>query len=292
MAMRGSSPAAGMRASRFRCWLTLAVICTIVGGLLCTASFLWAFLRAPLVSGANLSNGAVALINGTAVSTRLLLSQKIFYFHVPVAVVSLVFIMVSAVYSICFLARQKQAYDTRARICMLLGLIFIVATMITGDLWTRHDWGVWWVWEPRLTTYFILMLLAIGYFILRSAIDDPAKRARMAAVLAILAAIDAPLSFVITRMVPSSIHPVIFRSDSGLPPNMLIPFLMAIFGMLILSFGLYQLRLRTEEQALELEDLKQRYEDLRSAAVSRPSGTAAPTTPSPASTTTPTAPQA
>ncbi len=251
-----SSDAMGTR--RRLPWETIAIVAVILGCALTTVDFLWAFLRAPMVAGARLEEPA--LIGGTVVTTKMLFSQKIFYFHVPVAIVSFAFVIVAAVYAVLFLARRSERYDVRCRLCMQVGLIFIIATMISGDLWTRHDWGVWWVWEPRLTTYFILTLLVIAYFILRAAIDDPERRARFSAVFAIIAAIDAPISFMITRLIPSSIHPVVLRSDSGLSPDMLIPFLCGIFGMALVGFGIYRLRLRIEEQAAEVEQLKREFE--------------------------------
>lgn len=243
-------------------WEMLAGVCVVVGILLTTFGFVWAFTRAPMVNGALLSDGATVVIGGQVVTNVQLFSQKIFYFHVPVAVASFAFIIAAAVYGVMFLVRKACRYDTRSRICMEVGLAFIIATMASGDLWTRFEWGAWWVWEPRLTTYFILMLLVFAYFILRTAMDDPEKKARFAAVFSVIAAIDAPISFFITRMIPSSVHPVVFRSDSGLPPDMLIPFLTSLFGMCLIAFGIYRLRLRTVEQAQEVEALKQRLEEL------------------------------
>ena len=243
-------------------WERLAIVCVAAGLLLTVFAFLWTFLRAPMVEGATLSNGATVVINGQVVENKLLFSQKIFYFHVPVAIVSFVFIIVAAVYAVLYLVRKDAAYDMRSQTCMEVGLVFILATMVSGDLWTRAEWGVWWVWEPRLTTYFILMLLVIAYFVLRTAVDEPEKRARFAAVFAVVAAIDAPISFFITRMIPSSVHPVVFRTDSGLPPDMLVPFLCGIFGMALAGFGVYRLRLRLAAQAREVEDLKRRLEEL------------------------------
>ena len=149
---------------------------------------------------------------------------------------------------------------------MQVTLVFIIATMISGDVWTRFEWGVWWVWEPRLTTYFILMLLVIGYFILRNALDDPERSARFGAVFCIIAFIDAPISFFITRLVPSSVHPVVFRTDSGLPPAMLIPFLLGLFGMCMIAFALYRCALRVNTAADEVEELKERLEELDASA--------------------------
>ncbi len=112
------------------------------------------------------------------------------------------------------------------------------------------------MWEPRLTTYFILMLLVIGYFVLRNALDDPEKAERFAAGFCIVAFVDAPISFLITRLVPSSVHPVVFRTDSGLPPLMLIPFLLGMVGVLMIAFALYRYALSVNAAADEVEDLK------------------------------------
>ena len=234
------------------------------GALLTAADIVWTFTLAPLVQGAQLAQSTV--IAGTEVSTKLLLSQKIFYLHVPVAVASFAVMLFAAYYGIRFLMTKDRAFDVRSRTAMQVTLVFVIATMVSGDLWTRFEWGVWWVWEPRLTTYFILMLLVIGYFILRNAIDDPERRARFCAVFSVVAFIDAPISFLITRLVPSSIRPVVFRTDSGLPPMMLIPFLLGLFGMLMVAFAIYRYALRVNEGAIEVEELKQLLEEREAAA--------------------------
>lgn len=231
----------------------------VLGAVLTAIDVVWTFTLAPLVQGAQLSEPVV--IGGTQVTTKLLLSQKIFYLHVPVAVASFAVMALAAYFALRFLMTKERSYDVRSKTAMEVTLVFIVATMISGDLWTRFEWGVWWVWEPRLTTYFILMLLVIGYFILRNAIDDPERRARFCAVFGIVAFVDAPISFLVTRLVPSSIHPVVFRTDSGLPPMMLIPFLLGLFGMLMIAFVLYCTAQRINADALEVEELKQQLEE-------------------------------
>jgi len=125
-------------------------------------------------------------------------------------------------------------------------LLFVILTLITGDLWTRFEWGKWWVWEPRLTTYFIMTLLVIAYFVLRNSIEDEERRATYAAAFGIIAFIDAPISFMITRIVPSSVHPVVLRSGGGLTGVQLAAFLIGLFGMLMLAWSVYQVRLREE----------------------------------------------
>ena len=239
--------------------MRLFPIILVQGAVLTAIDVVWTFTLAPLVQGAQLSEPVV--IGGAQVTTKLLLSQKIFYLHVPVAVASFAVMALAAFFAFRFLMTKDRSYDVRSKTAMEVTLVFIVATMISGDLWTRFEWGVWWVWEPRLTTYFILMLLVIGYFILRNAIDDPERRARFCAVFGIVAFVDAPISFLVTRLVPSSIHPVVFRTDSGLPPMMLIPFLLGLFGMLMIAFVLYCTAQRINADALEVEELKQQLEE-------------------------------
>jgi heme exporter protein C len=230
-----------------------------VGALLTTVAFVLTFTTAPLVHSAAVD--VPAFIGGEMVTNKLLLSQKIFYFHMPVAVVSLVMLLFTALFGILFLVRRDRRFDLRAKVATEIALVFIVMTMVTGEFWERYEWGVWWTWEPRLTSYFILTLLVIGYFILRNAIDDPERRAVYAAVFGIIAAINAPISLLITRLVPSGAHPVIFRTDSGLPPPMLLPLLLAMAGMFCIAFGLYRFRLREQSLRERLEILKEGLED-------------------------------
>ena len=235
-----------------------------MGAVLTAVDVVWTFTLAPLVQGAQLSEPVA--IAGQMVTTKLLFSQKIFYLHVPVAIASFVVMGFVAYYGVRFLMTKERVYDLRGYVAAQVPLVFIVATMVSGDLWTRFEWGVWWVWEPRLTTYFILMLLVIGYFILRNAIEDPERSAKFAAVFCVIAFIDAPISFLITRLVPSSVHPVVFRTDSGLPPMMLIPFLLGMAGVLMVAVALYRYALRVSTAEVEVEELKQRLEELDAAA--------------------------
>jgi heme exporter protein C len=245
-----------MKSSRFD---TLLPVLFVAGALLAVAGFLVAFLVAPLVYGAAVDEPAV--IGGQVVTNRLLLSQKIFYFHVPVAIASFAALVFTAVFGALFLAKRDRIWDTRARVATEVALVFILMTMVSGEFWERFEWGVWWTWEPRLTTYFILMLLVIGYFILRNAIDDPQRRATYASVFGILAFIDAPISLFITRLVPSGVHPVIFRSDSGLSPEMILSLLLSLAGFVCIAFALYRFRMREQLLRQRLETLKETLED-------------------------------
>ncbi len=213
----------------------------IAGGILTTIGFLLAFLYAGPVNGAAVEG--VEIIGGEIVTNKLLISQKIFYFHMPCAITSMLALIFAGYYAIRFLQTRQSRYDTCAKTATEIGLLFIVATMITGDLWTRFEWGVWWTWDPKLTTYLILMLIIIGYFVLRAAVDDPERRGVFASVLSIIALVDVPLCFMITRLVPSSLHPVVLR-EGGMSGDMVLTLMFCMFGMLCLGFAMYRLRFR------------------------------------------------
>jgi heme exporter protein C len=235
----------------------LVFVALAVGAVLTTVAFVLAFLvAAPVLANNSLTTGGGAMIGGKLIENPVLFSQKIFYFHVPVAITSFVVFFFTAFYGVRFLMTKDRAYDTKARIATEVTLLFVALTMITGDIWTRYEWGKWWVWEPRLTTYFIMMMLVIVYFVLRASIEDEERRATYAAAFGILAFLDAPISFAITRIVPSGAHPVVFRVGGGLDFAQSGTFALGMVGMLLLGYAIYQLRIREETAKDRLEALK------------------------------------
>ena len=227
------------------------------GAVLTTVGFLMAFLYAAPVNGAALSSPE--LVGDVMVTHQQLFSQKIFYFHMPVAIVSFVALAFGAYYGFRFLSTREQRFDTCSRAAMEIALLFVVFTMVTGDLWTRFEWGVWWTWEPRLTTYLILMLIIIAYFVMRNAVDDPERRATYSSVISIIALVDVPICFMITRLIPSSVHPVITR-EGGMAPDMAMTVMVIMAGMLLVGFALYRLRFRQLRLAERVEALKEQLE--------------------------------
>ena len=234
--------------------LRIAIVLVVIGGLLTTAAFFMAFFTAEVQQfGTVVFDSEIETVFDVAPAqlqpaegiayVRPWFSQKIFYFHVPVAEASFLVLLIAAFFSVRFLTTKRAEYDTKARVAMETSLLFVVLTMITGDLWTKASWGVWWDWEPRLTTYFIMMLMMIAYFVLRNSIEEEERRAVYAAVFGIVAAINAPISFMITRIIPST-HPVVFKS--GMASSNLMPFIIAQVGMLMLGFGIYVARMSEE----------------------------------------------
>ena len=245
-------PEAGQWPDKIAPWMALA------GAIVTTIGFLLAFLYAAPVAGATV-DGAV-LIGDEMVSNKLLLSQKIFYFHMPVAIVSFCALGFACYYSVRLLLSKNQRYDTCARAAMEIALVFVICTMATGEMWTRFEWGVWWTWEPRLTTYLILMLIVIAYFVLRTAVDEPERRATYAAVVSIIAFIDVPICYMVTRLIPSSLHPVVFR-QGGMTADMGITVGVVMIGMLMVGFAFYRLRFRDLRLQQRVEAIKEQLED-------------------------------
>lgn len=236
----------------------LAIPALAAGVVLTTAGFLAAFLLVAPVNGAALESPE--LVGDVMVTHQQLLSQKIFYFHMPVAIVSFVLLAFGAYYGVRFLTTREARFDTCSRVAMELTLLFVVFTMITGDLWTRFEWGVWWTWDPRLTTYLILMLIVIAYFVMRNAVDDPELRATYASVVSVIAFVDVPICFMVTRLIPSSVHPVVTR-EGGMSPDMALAVMLVMAGMMLVAFGLYRLRFRQARLAERLQALKDQLDD-------------------------------
>jgi heme exporter protein C len=244
-----------MKQIRIALWLA------IVGGVMTTVAFLMSFFTAEVqlfgtVSLPQQIKTAYPLLGTDAAGFmygRPWFSQKIFYFHVPFAEASFLVFTVAAYFAIRFLMTRDRAYDTKSRVAMEVSLLFVILTLITGDLWTKASWGVWWEWEPRLTTYFIMTLLMIAYFVLRNSLEDEERRAVYASVYGIMAWITAPISFFITRVIPSD-HPVVFKS--GMAPSNLAPFIVAQLGMLMIGYAVYVIRVREEAMRERLDVIK------------------------------------
>ena len=112
--------------------------------------------------------------------------QKIFYLHVPLAIVALFGFVAGGVYGIRYLRSGDRLHDLRSYVAIHLSLILAVGALVTGSIWARGSWGVWWTWdEPTLVSFLIVFLLYACYQPLRFSIEDPERQARYAAVFAI-----------------------------------------------------------------------------------------------------------
>lgn len=189
--------------------------------------------------------------------------QRIFYFHVPIALVSLVAFGVACVAGIMYLRSNRERWDDLGVASVNIGLVMSVLTVITGSIWAKTSWGTWWVWEdPRLVTYLVVILLYAAYLVLRSSADEH-RRARYAAVYAVFAFAAVPLSFYSVRIAQSFVHPVVFtRGGANMPGSMLLWFVVSMVAMLGVLATLIQLELLQRRAERAMRDLKVRLERL------------------------------
>ena len=121
--------------------------------------------------------------------------QRIFYFHVPIAWVAFLAFFIVFVSSILYLWKRSSRWDALAHSAAEIGLVFATLILITGSIWAKPVWGVWWTWEPRLATSLILWLIYVAYLMLRSYAPSRSQGANYAAVLGIIGFIDVPIVY-------------------------------------------------------------------------------------------------
>jgi heme exporter protein C len=180
--------------------------------------------------------------------------QKIFYLHVPLAIVTLAGFVIGGIFAILHLRTRERRWDLRSYVAIHMSLIFGVATLITGSIWARGSWGHWWVWsEPTLVSFLIVMLLYATYQPLRFAIEDPERQARYASVFAIVAGAFVPLNFLAVRLSTAYLHPRVLGSSSNLPPKMQLTFLISLVAIALLfaTLCLYELAAKRTRMLLK-----------------------------------------
>ncbi|MCO6449253.1 MAG: cytochrome c biogenesis protein CcsA [Caldilineales bacterium] len=186
-------------------------------------------------------------------------AQRIIYFHVPSAWISMLAFGVTFIASILYLIRKHVRWDIVARSSAEIGIVFTIAATISGSIWAKPAWNTWWTWDPRLTTYTIMLLLYIAYFMLRNAIDEPERRARIASVYGIFAFLSVPLTFMSIRWW-NTIHPVILdpNEEFGLGAGMSQAFLISNLSFTLLYIALLANRIRLEWLVERVSALRER----------------------------------
>jgi heme exporter protein C len=185
--------------------------------------------------------------------------QKIFYLHVPMAIVALCGFIFGGICAIGFLRTRDRRWDLRSYVAIHLSLILGVGVLLTGSIWARASWGHWWVWdEPTLVSFLIIFLLYACYQPLRFSIDDPDKQARYAAVFAILAGAFVPLNFLAVRLAQPLAHPRVLGASGNLPSSMEFVFLVSLAGMVLLFITLWKYEMAAKQTRMRLKSLRQR----------------------------------
>ena len=186
--------------------------------------------------------------------------QRIFYFHVSAAWVGYLALLVAALASLRYLLRRGRRWDAVAHSSVEIGLVFITGGILSGSMWAKSTWGVWWTWEPRLTTSAVLWVIYASYLTLRRTIEEQERRARLAAVYAVAGFVAVPVNFMAIRWW-RTVHPLIFdRAGAHLAPVMLVTLIFCVITFTLLYFSLLSLRLRLQSMADQVQRLKRRQE--------------------------------
>ena len=186
--------------------------------------------------------------------------QKIFYLHVPLAIVTLCGFVAGGVFGALHLRTGDRVWDLRSYVAIHVSIVFAVATLVTGSLWARAAWGHWWVWdEPVLVSFLVVFLLYACYQPLRFAIEDRERQARFAAVFAVMAGAFVPLNFMAVRMAQPLSHPRVLSTTGGnMPGSMFFTFLVALAGMACLYLTLWKYELASKHASMQLRRLKRK----------------------------------
>lgn len=185
--------------------------------------------------------------------------QKIFYVHVPLAILSLCGFVLGGLLAIQHLRTRDPRWDVRSYVVIHTSLIFAMATLLTGSIWAKGSWGHWWVWsEPTLVSFLIVFLLYATYQPLRFAIEDPERQSRYASVFAVTAGAFVPMNFIAVRMSTAYLHPRVLGSTSNLPGPMALTFLVSLLAMSLLFATLCNYELAAKSARARLRALKRR----------------------------------
>ncbi|HWX44508.1 MAG TPA: cytochrome c biogenesis protein CcsA [Solirubrobacteraceae bacterium] len=185
--------------------------------------------------------------------------QKIFYVHVPLAIVALCGFVIGGLLAIQHLRTRDSRWDMRSYVAIHMSLIFAVGTLITGSIWAKGSWGHWWVWsEPTLVSFLIVFLLYATYQPLRFAIEDPERQARYASVFAITAGAFVPMNFIAVRLSTAYLHPRVLGSTSNLPGSMALTFVVSLVAIALLFATLCKYELTAKHARAQLRALRRR----------------------------------
>ncbi len=190
---------------------------------------------------------------------------KIIFFHVPTAWLASVAFISAMFYGIQYLRTSDLDYDAKALSSLQLGMVFAILATVTGSVWAKFNWGSFWNWDPRETSFFILLLIYGSLFALRSALDNEEKRARLSAVYSIFAALTVPFFVFIMPRIMSGLHPG-SADDTNAGPivdfkmngNMLSVFFFSLFTFTLLYIWLWKLNYKSiilKEKLIERKEI-------------------------------------
>lgn len=182
--------------------------------------------------------------------------QRIFYFHVPLAWVAFLAFFVVFVYSAIYLWKRDPRWDAVAHSSAEIGIVFTTLVLITGSVWGKVAWGVWWTWDARLTSSLVLWLIYIAYILVRSLTAEKERGARFAAVVGIVGFIDVPIVALAITLWRTQ-HPSAVIFEGGLAPGMMVTLMVSLvaFTALFTTLLIQRVSLMSDEE--EVERLKE-----------------------------------
>jgi heme exporter protein C len=184
---------------------------------------------------------------------------RILFFHAPAAIVGMIGYFVALVFSVLYLSSGKFRYDSLAASIVEVSLVFSVVNIVTGSIWARIIWGIWWTWDYRLTSALVCVLIFAGYLMLRRAIEEPTQRARLSAALCIFGCIDVVIVWKSIEWFRNQ-HPgpvLDIRTGGGhMDPAMQHVFYLNFYAILMMAIALVLIRTRQEATAREIDSLR------------------------------------
>jgi len=193
--------------------------------------------------------------------------QRIFYFHVPAAMAQFTACFAGGIAAILYLVKRENRYDDFSLAANETVVVFGEVNIVMGTLWAKPIWGIWWTWDARLTSSFLLLFLYAAYLAIRPAAAVE-HRATVCAVVCILGMADVPLVYLSNRLFRTQ-HPSPVLGggqNSGLAPEMLFTLFFGMFAMLLLWWCILRVRIRVARLERAADDLTRRaheLEDLR-----------------------------
>jgi heme exporter protein C len=180
--------------------------------------------------------------------------QKIFYIHVPLAIISLCGFVLGGIFGIAQLRTGERKWDMRSYVAIHLSLIFGIAALVAGSIWAKASWGHWWEWsDPTLVSFLIVLLLFATYQPLRFSIEDPERQARYASVFAVVAGAFVPMNFIAVRLSAGFVHPRVLTLTGGnLPGPMRLTFVVSLLAVALLFVTLWKYELAAKSTRMQL----------------------------------------
>jgi heme exporter protein C len=181
---------------------------------------------------------------------------KIIFFHVPMWAAGGTAVSVALITSVLFLITRNFKFDAMAVASTEVGLAFLSVGLVTGSIWGRQIWGIWWTWDARLTSALLCWILYAGYLMLRRAIEEPTQRATFAAVYSIFAFLDVPIVFFSIKWWRTQHPQPVFWGQGSFPPDWTRHFLWNMAAMVMLGTVLMAVRYRQEEVQREIDAVR------------------------------------